>query len=234
MLLLLPGRRPMFPPRDRIKPSESGLVALGGDLRPVTILEAYSKGLFPWQGRQPIPWYSPDPRMVLEPQRFRASRSLRKLARQGRLTLRRDTCFSEVMRQCATVPRPGQKGSWISPRMIRSYTTLHQQGHAHSIEVFAGEELVGGLYGLSMGSVFFGESMFHTRRDASKLALYHLSALLFAWGYALIDCQQETPHLARLGAAPIPRAVFMERLQTALMEPDRWGVDMGDRTWRRE
>ena len=225
MLLLWPGRRPMFPPLEQVRPGAGGLVGLGGDLHPETLREAYSKGIFPWEGRQPIPWYSPDPRMVLEPSGFQASHSLRKLARQGRLTVTLDTAFSEVMRRCSVAPRPrqGHSGSWITPAMIRSYTTLHREGIAHSVEVYEDGALVGGLYGLAMGAIFFGESMFHARRDASKLALYHLCQQLQAWDFALIDCQQETPHLTRLGARPIPRAAFLVRLQAALAAPNRWG-----------
>ena len=224
MLLLWPGRRPMFPPAERIRPGIGGLVGLGGDLHPDTLIEAYRKGVFPWEGRQPIPWFSPDPRMVLRPGAFRASRSLRKLDRQGRLTVKTDTCFAEVMRRCAAVPRPGQDGTWITENMIRSYTTLHERGIGHSVEVFEGGELVGGLYGLAMGAIFFGESMFHARRDASKLALYHLCQRLEAWGHELIDCQQETAHLASLGARPIPRAQFMRQLAAALAREDvAWG-----------
>ena len=214
----------MFPSIDRLRPGANGLIGLGGDLHPDTLVEAYSKGIFPWDGRQPIPWYSPDPRMVLQPADFKSSRSLRKLARQGRLTVTEDTAFAEVMRQCAATPRPGQGGSWITPRMVRSYTALHYRGIAHSVEVWEDGALVGGLYGLAMGGLFFGESMFFTRRDASKLALMHLCQRLTVWGFELIDCQQETPHLKSLGARPISRAAFYARLQRALAQPDRWGA----------
>lgn len=213
----------MFPARDRVRPGANGLVGIGGDLRPRTLLEAYRKGIFPWAGNQPIPWYSPDPRMVLRPGDLRVSRSLRKLRRQGRLEVRVDTCFADVMRACAGVPRPGQDGTWISPAMVRAYTTLHQQGYGHSIEVFEDDQLVGGLYGLAIGAMFFGESMFHTRRDASKLALWHLCERLAAWEFDLIDCQQETRHLASLGAAPITRPDFLARLAAAVAVPPRWG-----------
>lgn len=213
----------MFPPRDRVRPGANGLVGIGGDLRPRTLLEAYRKGIFPWAGNQPIPWYSPDPRMVLPPSGFRASRSLRKLRRQGVLEVRVDTCFADVMRACAKVPRPGQDGTWISASMVSAYTTLHRQGYGHSIEVFEDGQLVGGLYGLAIGAMFFGESMFHTRRDASKVALWHLCELLEGWGFVLVDCQQETRHLASLGAAPIPRAEFLRRLAAAVEVPARWG-----------
>ena len=160
--------------------------------------------------------------MVLEPANFKASRSLRKLARQERLRVTVNAAFSEVMRRCAAIPRPGQEGSWITPRMVRSYTALHYRGIAHSVEVWEERELVGGLYGLAMGAFFFGESMFHSRTDASKLALMHLSQHLDRCGFDLIDCQQETPHLASLGARAISRPVFYTRLKRSLAGPHRW------------
>ncbi|MFT4978587.1 MAG: leucyl/phenylalanyl-tRNA--protein transferase [Myxococcota bacterium] len=223
VLLLLPGRSPMFPPRDKVRPGSSGLVGLGGDLRCRTLIEAYRKGIFPWAGEQPIPWYSPDPRMILRPSAFRASRSLRKLRRQGVLEVRLDTCFEDVMRACASTPRPGQDGTWISEAMIGAYRDLHEQGIAHSVEVFEDGVLAGGLYGLAMGTIFFGESMFHRRPDASKVALWHLCERLEAWGFALIDCQQQTRHLASLGAAPVDRADFLQALAVGVGEPERWG-----------
>lgn len=212
----------MFPTLDRVSPRADGLVGLGGDLRPETVLEAYSKGIFPWDGRQPIPWYSPDPRMVLPPGDLRVRRSLAKLDRQGRLTVTIDTAFSEVMQRCAAIPRPGQDGTWITPGMVTTYTTLHRRGIAHSVEVWEDGALVGGLYGLAMGSIFFGESMFHARRDASKIALLHLCRRLVDRSFDLIDCQQETPHLASLGATPISRAQFTARLKVSLAGPARW------------
>jgi leucyl/phenylalanyl-tRNA--protein transferase len=223
VLLLLPGSRPMFPSLDRLHPGAGGLVGLGGDLHPDTLVEAYRKGIFPWDGRQPIPWYSPDPRMVLRPGDLKVSRSLAKLDRQGSLSVTLDVAFSEVMLRCAATPRPGQDGTWITPGMIGSYSTLHHRGIAHSVEVWEDGALVGGLYGLAMGAIFFGESMFHARRDASKLALLHLCRRLLTWGFDLIDCQQETPHLKSLGAAPISRAAFSARLKASLAGPDRWG-----------
>ena len=221
--MLLPRRRPMFPAVTQLRPGANGLVGLGGDLHPETLIEAYRKGISPWDGRQPIPWYSPDPRMVLRPDDLKVSRSLRKLARQERLRVTIDTVFSEVMRRCATTPRPGQEGSWITSKMIRSYSILHQRGIAHSIEVWEDDDLVGGLYGLAMGAIFYGESMFHSRRDASKLALLHLCQTLSGWGFDLIDCQQETRHLASLGARPISREQFYTHLAISQAGPDRWG-----------
>ncbi|MEL6347138.1 MAG: leucyl/phenylalanyl-tRNA--protein transferase, partial [Myxococcota bacterium] len=161
--------------------------------------------------------------MILEPLAFKRSRSLKKLERRGILEVRLDTCFAEVMGNCAKVPREGQRGSWISKKMIRAYGRLHERGIAHSVEVFEDDVLVGGLYGLAMGGVFFGESMFHRRRDASKIALSHLCRLLEAWDFDMVDCQQETAHLASLGAAPIRRTAFNARLQRSLVGGDRWG-----------
>jgi leucyl/phenylalanyl-tRNA--protein transferase len=161
--------------------------------------------------------------MVLFPSAFHASRSLRKLRRQGHLEVREDSRFVDVMTACAATPRPGQKGSWITPSMIRAYSALHQRGIAHSIEVYSQEELVGGLYGLALGGVFFGESMFYTQRDASKLALWHLCERLATWGFVLIDCQQQTGHLARMGARPIPRTEFLLHLEDAVDVAGRWG-----------
>lgn len=223
-LLLPPGRRPMFPPAEHLAPGEDGLVAVGGDLAPETLVEAYRKGIFPWDGRWPIPWYSPDPRLILEPQHFHVSKSLRKLAKQGRMEVRYDTAFADVMRACAGKTRRGQRGTWIRGGIFEGYGALHQAGVAHSVETWEDGVLVGGLYGLSMGSAFFGESMFADRPDASKLALMHLCALLTAAGGTLVDCQQDTPHLRSLGAFNVTRADYMARLERALATPDVWPV----------
>jgi leucyl/phenylalanyl-tRNA--protein transferase len=220
----------MFPPIERIRPRVSdGLVALGGDLHPDTLIEAYRKGIFPWDGRQPIPWYSPDPRLILEPTAFRASQSLRKLDRQRKLIVRFDTAFREVMVACAVVPRQGQQGSWITPELVRAYGALHDAGVGHSVEAWTPEgELVGGLYGLALGRAFFGESMFAARPDASKLALLHLTAGLTRAGYHFVDCQQDTPHLRSLGAVVITRADYLDRLARALDAPDAWAEVRAD------
>lgn len=222
-LLLPPGRRPMFPPAAEIRPRPDGLVALGGDLAPETLLEAYHKGIFPWDGRFPYPWYSPDPRCVLVPGAFRASHSLVKLARRGRYRVVADTRFREVMTACARQPRPGQGGTWITRSLVDAYGALHDRGVAHSVEVLdADGTLVGGLYGLSLGRAFFGESMFARATDTSKLALGALCRALDAAGYAFVDCQQDTPHLRSLGAVTIPRSEFLERLAAATAAPDGW------------
>lgn len=212
----------MFPAARQLRPRPDGLVALGGDLQPDTIEEAYRKGVFPWDGRQPIPWYSPDPRMVLEPARFHASHSLRKLARQERLQVRLDTRFRDVMRACAGTPRPGQQGTWITGGMVDGYGALHDRGVAHSVEVYEDGELVGGLYGLALGRAFFGESMFARRRDASKLALLHLCRRLVHADYAFVDCQQDTPHLRSLGAVLVSRDAYLDALDAATAVEDHW------------
>lgn len=213
----------MFPEALEMQPREDGLVALGGDLRPETLEEAYRKGLFPWEGSQPLPWYSPDPRCVLVPDRFRVTRSLRKRFRSTGWTVRFDTEFTAVMVACALVDRPGQPGTWITRWMVEAYTELHRRGLAHSVEVWEGDAMVGGLYGLSIGGAFFGESMFHVRADASKVALWQLCLRLSEWGIAWIDCQQDTPHLRSLGAEVIPRADYLRRLSEATRGPHRWG-----------
>ena len=224
VLGLRPGRRPMFPPADRIRPDSTGLVALGGELTPEVLIEAYRKGIFPWEGRQPIPWFSPDPRMILVPRAFRATKSLEKRDRRGTLEVHFDGAFPEVIEACATTRRPREVGTWISDTVIRAYTRLWHLGVAHSVEVREGGELVGGLYGLAMGRAFFGESMFYRRRDASKIALWHLCRRLHKAGYHFIDCQQETGHLRRLGAVAIPRLRYLRLLDEALESEDRWGA----------
>ena len=211
-------RKTFFPdPRD-LHPDEHGLVALGGRLSVPILIEAYSKGLFPWTGRHPIPWYSPDPRLILDPKALRVSRSLRKRIRRGDYTCRMDTAFRDVMRACATVPRPDQDGTWITPNMVRAYGELHDRHIAHSVEIYVDDQLVGGLYGIALGRAFFGESMFHRARDVSKLAFYHLCERLAAHDYHLVDCQQETAHLASLGAFAVPRGEYLDRLDRAMLD----------------
>jgi leucyl/phenylalanyl-tRNA--protein transferase len=195
------------------------LVAVGADLEVDTLIEAYTKGIFPWNGDDPIRWYSPNPRMVLEPERVHVGRSLRKVIDGGEYRVDYDLDFRGVMTACMDVPRPGQDGTWITPRMIDAYERLHRLGIAHSVEARRGTELAGGLYGLTFGKAFFGESMFARRPDASKVALVRLCRDLAALGFAFIDCQQVTPHLARMGAVPIPRKKYLERLAEALRHP---------------
>jgi leucyl/phenylalanyl-tRNA--protein transferase len=195
---------------------------VGGDLRPERLLLAYSMGIFPWQG-EPLHWHSPDPRMVLLADELVVSRSLRKTMRRGLFRVTLDTAFTEVMVACATVPRPDQDGTWITPAMVESYTELHRRGVAHSVEAWQGRTLVGGLYGLSLGAAFFGESMFATETDASKVAFVTLVEQLRRWGLPLVDCQVYTPHLASLGAREWPRRDFLAALSAALDRPTRLG-----------
>lgn len=205
-----------------------GLVAAGADLSPARLLAAYRCGIFPWFGPgEPILWWSPDPRMVLLPAAFKTSRSLARRLRRGDYAVRVDTAFEAVMRACAE-PRPGQRGTWIVEPMIRAYGRLHALGHAHSVEAWLDGELVGGLYGVAIGRMFYGESMFSRASDASKVALAHLARQLTRWDYGLIDCQMETAHLASLGAAPIARDEFMARLEVLVNlphHPGKWSFD---------
>jgi leucyl/phenylalanyl-tRNA--protein transferase len=216
------GSELVFPSPDEAEPG--GLLAMGGDLSPERLLLAYSQGIFPWyEEGLPILWHSPDPRMVLRPGELRVTRSLRKRMRQAPFTLRLDTAFEQVVRACASVPRPGQHGTWITGDMIEAYVRLHEQGFAHSAEAWVDTELVGGLYGVSLGSGFFGESMFAARRDASKIAFVALVRQLERWGFELVDCQIHTPHLARFGATEWPRSRFLADLARAVEKDTRRG-----------
>ena len=204
----------------------SGLLAVGGDLEPERLLEAYRSGIFPWPllgPRGPMLWFSPDPRLVLYPERFRTSRSLRRELRREPFEVAIDTRFREVIMACAENPRPGQRGTWITGPLIDAFERLHLLGHAHSVECLQGGELVGGLYGVSIGGAFFGESMFTRRSNSSKIALVRLVRCLEQWGYAFVDCQQVTDHMLRFGAQEIPRSRFLEELETALRLPGRPG-----------
>ncbi|MDP9109836.1 MAG: leucyl/phenylalanyl-tRNA--protein transferase [Pseudomonadota bacterium] len=201
----------------------AGLLAAGADLCPERLLQAYLQGIFPWFSEgQPILWWSTDPRMVLKTAQFSVSHSLkktlRKVARDGRWELRFDSAFEQVMRACAVARRDGG-GTWISEEIVAGYCALHQMGYAHSSEVWLDGELVGGAYGVCIGHMFYGESMFARVTDASKIALTQLVFFLRARGVSMIDCQQETAHLASLGAAPISRGDFLAHLQRATREP---------------
>jgi leucyl/phenylalanyl-tRNA--protein transferase len=208
--LLGPGDA--FPPVERALRRPNGLLAAGADLSPARLLDAYSRGIFPWYGPgEPVLWWSPDPRMVLEPGAIRVRRSLQKVLRNRPHAVRFDTAFRSVMEACAA-PRDSQAGTWIVPEMIEAYCRLHELGWAHSVETWVDGELAGGLYGVAMGRMFFGESMFSRTRDASKLALVHLARTLQADGFGLIDCQMSTAHLASLGAREIPRREFTRRV----------------------
>jgi leucyl/phenylalanyl-tRNA---protein transferase len=210
-----------FPPPSLAEPS--GLLAVGGDLSSERLRLAYSLGIFPWYEKPPILWFSPDPRMLLAPGRLHVSQRLRRRLRQGRFELRLDSAFARVIRSCAEVPRTGASGTWINPAMIDAYQALHEEGYAHSAEAWQGGELVGGVYGVSLGAAFFAESMFHLATDASKAALVALVGQLEAWGFELFDCQLPTPHLASLGATPWPRERFLAALAHALRAPTRRG-----------
>ncbi len=201
-----------FPTTDRALDEPDGLLAIGGDLSPERLLHAYARGIFPWYSDgQPILWWTPDPRSVMEPDAIHIPRSLAKTVRNGGFKRTFDRCFERVVNACAA-PRAPQAGTWITAEMRDAYCRLHERGAAHSVECWRAGELVGGLYGIAVGSVFFGESMFSHRRDASKVAFVHLCRWLDEWGYRLIDCQIHTPHLERLGAHPMPRAEFETRL----------------------
>jgi leucyl/phenylalanyl-tRNA--protein transferase len=215
-------RRVQFPPASWTSPE--GVIAVGGRPDAETLLEAYSQGIFPWPHEgAPLLWFCPDPRFALVPAAAHLSRSLRKAMRRGTYEVRADTAFAAVMRGCALAPRPGQDGTWITPEMLAGYTALHARGFAHSIEAWRDGELVGGLYGVSLGAVFFGESMFALAPDASKIAFATLLANLVHWGFELVDCQQETEHLARFGAVDWPRPRFLAALQRGLRRPTRQG-----------
>ncbi|MCP4659538.1 MAG: leucyl/phenylalanyl-tRNA--protein transferase [bacterium] len=204
--------------------SDEGLVAVGGDFRPEFLLTAYANGIFPWPCEDiEYAWFSPNPRLVLVPEELRISRSLRKTLRKENFRIRFDTAFDEVIRRCAAAPRPGGSGSWITSGMISGYTALHRLGFAHSVESWRGGRLVGGLYGVSLGGMFCGESMFHFEPDASKVALVALVERLRRWRFRMIDCQVYTEHLARLGATEWPRDVFLDELEHTLSEPTRRG-----------
>lgn len=214
--------RLVFPPADLA--DANGLLAVGGDLRPERLLLAYSRGIFPWYGEGlPILWHSPDPRFVLEASQLHVPRSLRKAINRAPYEIRYDTAFREVISACRDVPRAGQESTWITDEMVEAYCTLHQHGFAHSAEAWAGDTLVGGLYGVSLGGAYFGESMYARAPEASKIAFVHLVEKLRAWDIELIDCQVYTDHLARFGAEDWPRSRFLEALETAMEQPTRRG-----------
>ncbi len=218
--------RLVFPP---VEDAEDGLLAVGGDLSPERLVLAYSQGIFPWyEEGQPILWHSPDPRMVLRVEDLQVARSLRKTIRKRPFEVRLDTDFAGVIDACARTPRPGQRGTWITRGMRRAYLELHRRGLAHSIEAWREGRLVGGLYGVSLGGAFFGESMFAREPDASKVAFVRIVEQLRAWDIPLVDCQVHTDHLERFGAAEWPRAAYLRALRAALTKPTRqgrWSLD---------
>ena len=219
----------IFPPPEEADPS--GLLAVGGDLSPGRLLLAYAMGIFPWYTEEtPLLWFSPDPRGILLPEHLRVSRSLRKRLRRRDYEVCLDRDFDSVIRACAAVERPRQDGTWITHEMLEAYERLHRLGLAHSVEVYRGGELAGGLYGVSVGNVFFGESMFSRVTDASKIALVWVTRQLQRWGYPLIDCQIRNEHLQSMGADEVPRARFLEMLAACLQAPTRrgaWRFDEG-------
>jgi leucyl/phenylalanyl-tRNA--protein transferase len=218
------GEHMVFPPPGLAEPD--GLLALGGDLSVERLTLAYSMGIFPWYtGGSPILWWSTDPRLVLIPSELRVSRSLRQTLRRNLFEITFDQDFEGVISACAAVERKGQEGTWITPEMREAYIALHRAGRAHSVESWREDALVGGLYGVSIGKAFFGESMFALASDASKAAFVSLVGRLRERGYAIIDCQQTTAHLMSFGARQMPRSDFLGLLRDAVNAPDAWGQD---------
>jgi len=214
---------PVFPPPSRA--NAEGLLAWGGDLSVDWLLAAYRSGIFPWYSEgQPILWWSPDPRMVLRPADLHCPRRLERIVASDRFTVTLDRAFRRVIEACSTAPREGQCGTWITPDMIAAYTRLHEAGYAHSVEAWSGDQLAGGLYGVSLGGCFFGESMFTNAPDASKTAFVRLVRQLDTWEFGLIDCQMHTEHLARFGAHEVPRKAFLAMLANGLRHPTRQGT----------
>lgn len=227
-----------FPDPRRAEPE--GLLAYGGDLSPERLIAAYARGIFPWYEDPPILWFSPDPRVVLVPSQVRINRTLAKNLRRGRFTVRFDSAFRAVVEACARAPRPDQAGTWITDEMVEAYCSLHALGLAHSVESWQQGQLVGGIYGVSLGAAFFGESMFSRRGDASKVALVHLCRHIDALGFAFLDCQAPTPHTSRMGAVEWSRDAFLDALDRALEQPTlcgRWSsgdVEKSGRVQRNE
>ncbi len=215
-------KRLAFPPPEL---AEEGLLAVGGDLSVSRLLLAYQNGIFPWYDEdEPILWWSPDPRMVFFPERWQPSQRLARTIRSGRYRVTADTAFEQVISACAKAPRRHEEGTWILPQMMDAYTVLHREGYAHSLECWEGDELAGGLYGVSIGACFFGESMFHRRTDASKVAFAALVACCRAWDFRFIDGQLVNPHLEKLGGVTLPRAEFLALLREAVKAPTRRGA----------
>ena len=214
-------------PSPELATDYGGLLAVGGDLSEERLLTAYSNGIFPWPSEGlPLAWWSPDPRFVLYPRALIIPKSLSRVLKKNMFTYTVDRCFAEVIGHCRTAKRAGQDGTWITAKMKNAYIALHRAGYAHSVEAWLGDRLAGGLYGVSLGCCFFGESMFALEPDASKCAFVRLAEELHKQGCPLIDCQVHTDHLARFGAVEIPRAAFLEQLHAALQSaspPINWG-----------
>ncbi len=220
-----------FPPAETALRHPDGLLAIGGDLSPVRLLNAYAGGIFPWFSEgEPILWWSPDPRMVFRTDGVHLSSRFRRQLRGLGWTVTADTAFEQVMRACAQAPRPGQDGTWIGAAMIDAYLALHALGFAHSLEVWDEDQLVGGIYGVGIGRMFFGESMFSGASGGSKVALAALGRLLSGWGIPLLDAQVENPHLLRMGARHWPRDAFLAHVREAVLLPGTdgsWTVSVG-------
>jgi leucyl/phenylalanyl-tRNA--protein transferase len=203
---------------------DEGLIAVGGDLSKEFLLAAYSQGLFPWFNEgDPILWWSPNPRMILYPQKFKCSKSLRQVLNRQKFKIKIDTNFAQVIEACANTKRTREQGTWITKDMQKAYINLYHEGYAHSVETYLDGELVGGLYGVSLGKAFFGESMFYTVDNASKVALYHLVELMKKWNYWFIDVQQSTKHLKSVGAEEIDREIFLNTLKDCLKHKTKKG-----------
>jgi len=224
MAIFLLNDKPLFPPPHLA--DDDGLLAVGGDLRMERLLEAYSNGVFPWYSEStPILWWSPDPRLVLFPKELHISRSLKQVIKKGIFTITTDKAFEEVIKNCAVVHRKGSNGTWLTDEMINAYINLYKAGYAHSVESWQEGELAGGLYGVSLGGIFFGESMFAKISDASKAAFVKLVRSLEQWNYTVVDCQVVTGHLIRMGARTISRTQFLRILKAALgKKTARWGL----------
>lgn len=222
-----------FPPVDRAMRRPDGLLAYGGDLSPARLLNAYRHGIFPWYSDgEPILWWSPDPRIVFRTDGVRLSSRFRRTLRRSGWVVRADTAFADVIRACASVPRAGETGTWITADMEAAYIELHRLGHAHSVEVFDAERLVGGIYGVAIGRMFFGESMFSTESGGSKMALAGLAHRLRDWGWPLIDAQVANPHLLSMGAEYVSRADFVELVEHLTKLPGvdgNWTAIFGER-----
>ncbi|MCQ4166284.1 leucyl/phenylalanyl-tRNA--protein transferase [Tahibacter harae] len=231
--ILHAGRNEEFPAVETALREPNGLLAAGGDLGPGRLLDAYRQGIFPWFSEgEPILWWSPDPRMVFATGAMHQSRTLRRWLRDCDWEIRADSVFARVMQACAA-PRPGQSGTWISPAMLAAYGQLHRLGHAHSVEVFTGGELVGGIYGVAIGRMFYGESMFSAAGNGSKVALLALARLLARRGWPLIDAQVSSDHLTTLGAYEMPRREFSRRIAELTAKPGQigsWAADVAG--WR--
>ncbi len=216
--------RLVFPPPQIA--DDDGLLAVGGDLSSERLLEAYSNGIFPWYIKSsPILWWSPDPRLVIFPEELKTSRSLKQVIKKGIFKITTDTAFEEVINNCARIRKNGIQGTWLTDEMIRAYIILHDLGYAHSVESWHDNELVGGLYGIAIGGVFFGESMFTKMSNASKAAFVEIVENLKRWGFIIIDCQVVTRHLISMGAKTIPRSEFLGILKWALKKnTEKWGA----------